>query len=128
MTLNTFLVEDNPLIRDTLIPTLEDLANARVVGIAEGEEAAIKWLDAEDGHWDLAVVDLFLKDGSGLGVLAACRGRAAHQRVVLLTNYATSTIREQAMGLGADAVFDKSMELEGLLDFCTMVESGGAQR
>lgn len=123
MTLTTFLVEDNPLIRENLIPTLQDLANARVVGIAEGEDAAIQWMAAQDGDWDLAVVDLFLKEGSGLGVLAACKHRAAHQRVVLLTNYATPQIRQQSLALGADAVFDKSTELDGLLEFCARIDA-----
>ena len=117
MAIITFLVEDNKTIRDHLIPTLEDLTSARVLGTAETEAEAVEWLRSHDGAWDLAVVDLFLKAGSGLGVLSGCKTRAAHQRVVLLTNYATDAIRDQAASLGADAVFDKSTELDGLLLF-----------
>ena len=117
MALITFIVEDNKTIRDNLIPTLEDLAAARVLGTAETESDAVEWLRSHDGGWDVAVVDLFLKEGSGLGVLRGCRKRQAHQRVILLTNYATDEIRAQAMALGADAVFDKSTELERLLSF-----------
>ncbi|RZM03413.1 MAG: response regulator [Variovorax sp.] len=113
----TFLVEDNPVIRDNLIPTLEDLGNARVIGMAETETDAIGWLRSHDGSWDLAVVDLFLKEGSGLGVLKGCHDRQPHQRVILLTNYATDDIRAQASALGADAVFDKSTEITEMLDF-----------
>ena len=40
-----------------------------------------------------------------------------HQRVILLTNYATAQVRERAMALGADAVFDKSTEISELLEF-----------
>lgn len=113
----TFLVENNPRIRENLIPTLEDLANAQVLGFAETEADAMEWLTAHDGQWSLAVVDLFLKEDSGLGVLQGCQGRQTHQRVVLLTNYATPEIRRQALALGADAVFDKSTELAELFKY-----------
>jgi two-component system OmpR family response regulator len=122
MALITFLVEDNKTIRDSLIPTLEDLARARVLGMAETESEAVHWLKEHNGSWDLAVVDLFLRKGSGLGVLEGCKDRQAHQRVVLLTNYATPDIRAQALLLGADATFDKSTELEGLFDFANSMQ------
>ncbi|MET0209845.1 MAG: response regulator [Burkholderiaceae bacterium] len=118
MALITFLVEDNKMIRDHLIPTLEELTGARVIGTAETEKAAIHWLRSHDGQWDLAIVDMFLMEGSGLGVLEGCRDRQAHQKVVVLTNYATADIRERSALLGADAVFDKSTELDALLEYC----------
>jgi ActR/RegA family two-component response regulator len=93
-----------------------------VLGTAETEAEAIHWLKSHDGSWDLAVVDLFLRQGSGLGVLNGCRDRQDHQRVVLLTNYATEDIRSQALALGADAVFDKSTELDELLDFANRMQ------
>lgn len=118
MVLITFLVEDSATIRNNLVPALADLAGARVVAFAEGEKEAVNWLKEHDGYWDLAVVDLFLRQGSGLGVLQSCRDRASHQRVVVLTNYATEEIRRRCASLGADAVFDKSTELEDLFEFC----------
>jgi len=114
----TFLVEDNPTIRDNLIPALEDMVNASIIGVAETEVDAAEWLAAHADEWQLAIVDLFLKEGSGLGVLASCRERRPNQRVVVLTNYATQDIRERCLKLGADAVFDKSNELDAFLDFC----------
>lgn len=118
MALITFIVEDNKTIRDNLIPSLEDLANAVIAGIAETESEAVEWLDAHRDVWHLAVVDLFLREGSGLGVLAACRERQAHQRVVVLSNYATSEMKSRCAQLGADAVFDKSNDLDAFFDFC----------
>ncbi len=118
MSLITFIVEDNPTIRENLIPTLEDLANAEVAGFAESEAEAIDWLSTHRDDWHLAVVDLFLKQGSGLGVLAACRQRGELQRVVVLSNYATPEMRNRCTELGADAVFDKSNELDAFFDFC----------
>ncbi|MGQ2981223.1 MAG: response regulator, partial [Polaromonas sp.] len=68
--------------------------------------------------WDLAIVDLFLKQGSGLGVLEACRNRKAQQKVIVLSNYATADIRKRCAQLGVDAVFDKSNEIDALINYC----------
>lgn len=120
MRLKTYIVEDNPTIRENLIGTLEELAFVTAVGIAETENEGKAWL-ANDAHdWDLAIVDLFLKQGSGLGVLAACHSRAPNRKVVVLSNYATADIRQRCAKLGVDAVFDKSNEIDALVDYCLM--------
>lgn len=113
-----FLVEDNALIRDNLILALEELVDMRVIAWAESEAEAADWLRDHPNGWQLAVIDLFLRDGSGLGVLQACRARNGRQRAVVLTNYADIDIRAQCLALGADAVFDKSTELDAFLEFC----------
>jgi two-component system, OmpR family, response regulator len=116
--LRTYIVEDNATIRENLIGTLEELAYIKALGWAETENEAKSWLAGHEGQWDLTVVDLFLKQGSGLGVLEACRGRPASQRVVVLSNYATADMRKRCMQLGADAVFDKSNEIDALVEYC----------
>ena len=126
MRLKTYIVEDNPTIRENLIGTLEELARIDAVGTAETENEGKAWLTENSGDWDLAIVDLFLKQGSGLGVLAACRDRLARQKVVVLSNYATADIRQRCAQLGVDAVFDKSNEIDALVDYC--IAQADAQR
>jgi two-component system, OmpR family, response regulator len=118
MKMRTYLVEDNATIRENLISTLEELAPVETVGTADSEEEGAAWLNGHDGQWDLAIVDLFLKKGSGLRVLEACRRRAARQKMVVFTNYATREMRVRCAQLGVDAVFDKSTEIENLLAYC----------
>ena len=98
--------------------TLEELAGIDAVGTAETENEGKTWLSQKAHPWDLAIVDLFLKQGSGLGVLAACRDRPSRQKVVVLSNYATADIRQRCTQLGVDAVFDKSNEIDALVDYC----------
>jgi two-component system, OmpR family, response regulator len=114
----TYVVEDNPTIRDNLIATLEELTDVNAVGTAETEGEGVDWLTNSNNAWDLAIVDLFLKQGTGLGVVSACKNRLPHQKVIVLSNYATQDVRKQAALLGADAVFDKSTEIEQLLAYC----------
>lgn len=121
MNLRVFLVEDNLTIRLRLMDMLTDLVDARLVGIAEQENDAVQWLNKHPDDWDVAIVDIFLKSGSGLPVVSACTGRSPKQRVLVLTNYATPEIRTQAYHLGADRVFDKSQDVDALIDYCTEV-------
>ena len=118
MELRTYIIEDNATIRENLIGTLEELASVRSLGWAETEDAARQWMAAHRGAWDLMIVDLFLKQGSGLGVLEACQDRSREQRVVVLSNYATPDMRKRCAQLGADAVFDKSNEIDALVEYC----------
>lgn len=118
MALTTYLAEDNQMILENLVETLEEITEVRVVAHAATQAEATRWLELQDGKWHLAIVDLFLKEGSGLGVLNGCRNREPYQKVVVLTNYATADIRRRACDLGADAVFDKSTELDALYAYC----------
>jgi len=124
--LRTYLVEDNPTIRENLVATLEELGGVASIGYADTEQQGSQWLTDHGGHWDLAIVDLFLKQGSGLGVLQACRARQPGQKVVVLTNYATPDIRVRCQELGVDAVFDKSNEIDALIDYCLALGEGGS--
>jgi len=124
---NTFIVEDSPIILDNLVATLEELAPVTVVGSAGDEASAVRWLADPSHDWDLVIIDVFLKSGSGLGVLKNSRKPGTHPgKRVVLTNYATSDMREKCAELGADRVFDKSSELDELIAYCTRLgEAGG---
>lgn len=124
--LKTYLVEDSPVIRDSLIATLEELAPVKVIGTAEDEATAVKWLTQPENHCDLVIVDIFLKSGSGLGVLAATKAMARHKTLVVLSNYATKDIRRKCLELGADRVFDKSDDIDALILYCNRLALGDA--
>jgi ActR/RegA family two-component response regulator len=81
MPLVAILVEGSQTIRENLIPALVELADVRVQAVAETEDQAKQCLADMGDAWQLMVVDLFLKEGSGLGVVRACRMRAPHLRV-----------------------------------------------
>ncbi|HEY0033675.1 MAG TPA: response regulator [Devosia sp.] len=118
MLISAFLVEDRPDIRDTLVDAMEEIAPVKFVGLADTEVSARRWLNSHDGSWDLAIVDLFLGEGSGFGVLKECQSRTPRQKVVVLTSYAQDNVLDRCRHLGADAVFDKSQDVEKLVNFC----------
>ncbi|MGE4241161.1 response regulator [Ramlibacter sp.] len=120
MTLRAYLVEDSPTIRDNLIEALREMAEAQPVGTAETEHEGRRWLTQNADGWDIAIVDLFLREGSGLNVIEALQNaRRPGQRVVVLSNHSSRDVKWRCEQLGADAVFDKSTEIEALVAFCT---------
>ncbi len=116
--LKTYIVEDSPRIRESLIAALEELAPVLVVGVAEDEAVAVQWLTQPGNQVDLAIVDIFLKSGSGLGILRSLSESQNRFKLVVLSNFATPDIRRKCLELGAQRVFDKSNEIELLLGYC----------
>ncbi len=123
-TIKTYIVEDSQLIRENLIATLEELAPVRVVGTADDEHSAVAWLAQAANQCDLVVVDIFLKSGSGLGVLRGMQGVQPQRKLVVLSNYATGDMRRKCLELGAEKVFDKSNDIDSLIQYCTRLAAG----
>lgn len=122
--LKTYIVEDSPVIRENLIATLEELVAVEVVGTADNESAAVYWLSQPRNVCDLVIVDIFLKSGSGLGVLSASARLLDHGKLVVLSNYATPDMRRKCLELGAHKVFDKSNEIDALITYCQRLAAG----
>jgi DNA-binding NarL/FixJ family response regulator len=110
-----FLVEDSPIVVDTLSATLEEMADVAIVGSASTEEEALFWFGSRTDACDVAIIDIVLPSGSGLGVLKGMKGFAPPPQRVVLTNYSTPDMHARCKALGAEKVFDKSTELEELM-------------
>lgn len=127
MALKAFVVEDNVSIRESLSEALAELAGIETSGAAGSEKAAVAWLTNPENQWDIAIVDLILEPGgSGFGVLNALRNRKPGRKMVVLTGTANPDVRRQCEKLGADGVFDKSIETDALLDYCLQLSRAAA--
>jgi DNA-binding NarL/FixJ family response regulator len=102
---------------------LASVGDFRVVGVSRTEAEAKLWLAEHPRAWDLALVDLVLDQGSGMGVIPLARATAGPgASIAVFSDYASDGIRGHCLRLGADAVFLKSQTRE-LLEFCA--ELGG---
>jgi DNA-binding NarL/FixJ family response regulator len=128
-TLKAFLVEDSPVIRESLVAALEELAPVEVIGTAPDERSAVAWMNGTGtpSQCDLVIVDIFLKSGSGLGVLRAAHELHRKWTMVVLSNYATADMQRRCLDLGAARVFDKSSDLDALIGFCEQLAGNGRQ-
>jgi DNA-binding NarL/FixJ family response regulator len=116
--LAVFVVEDNPEIHENLVEALEELTCVKVVGGAATEEGALEWT-AQNEAWDMLIVDLFLKGGSGMRVVQHVKRSRPMQKVIVFSNYVNASVRKRCAQLGVDAVFDKSTEIDALVDYCS---------
>lgn len=124
--LRIYIVEDNPIILRNLSETLEELTDVQVVGSAADEGTAVDCMRNDTPGFDLMIIDMFLASGSGLAVLRSAQALNVQARRIVLTNYATPDIRRRCTALGADRVFDKSSQIEDLLDYCISISDGTA--
>ena len=124
MTIAVLLVEDVKHLRGIVADLLATLGDFRVVGEVATEAEAILWLEEHPGGWDLAVIDLILEQGTGMGVVARCRQRPPGSKVVVFSDYATPGIQKHCMKLGADAVFQKSHDVQDFMAWCAALLPG----
>lgn len=127
--LQIFLVEDSAEIREALTQTLESSGTMVVAGYADNAAEAIQALDKV--QVDAAVIDLHLREGSGLEVLAHLAHANPNNILrVVLTNHTAPMFRRATEKLGADHFLDKSLEFERavelLADYAKRLSSGPA--
>lgn len=125
--LKAYVVEDNPTIRENLIGALEELTCVRVVGNCATEDEGLDWLERNTQDWDLAIIDLFLQRGSGIRLVQRISRRRDNQKIIVFSNYVNPSVRKRCAQLGVDAVFDKSTEIDFLVDYCARQCSQVAQ-
>jgi DNA-binding NarL/FixJ family response regulator len=110
------LIEDSESIRMRLAEALSEIEHIEVIGYAETEAEAISLL--RHIGWDVAVLDLQLKAGTGIGVLKSVTPdeRPPKSSIIVFTNYAFPQYKDRCLQLGAQGFFDKSRELHKLRD------------
>ena len=127
MTIRVFLVEDMVHMQGIVADLLSGVGDFRLAATSATEAEAKLWLSEHPGAWDLAIIDLVLDQGSGMGVVSQARSCAGEQggRIVVFSDYASDGIRDHCLRLGADAVFLKS-EAREFMKYCSGLEAASA--
>lgn len=108
--MNVFVVEDSSLLRERLLGTLEKVKGVRVIGFAETANEAIEQIQALNP--DAVILDIRLRQGTGLQVLQACKVPGKPPLVIVLTNFAYPQYRKKFLDAGAEFFLDKSNEFD----------------
>lgn len=106
--IRVFLVEDLAPMRELLTELFTWIGSFQVVGTASTEAEANLWLTESPGAWDLAIVDLLLAEGSGLGVVPRAKSISPDADVIVLSAFTSPGIQKHLMVHGAQEVFDKA--------------------
>ena len=106
------VVEASRLFVERLHDVLDHVSGIRVAGVVDTEDAALAAV--RGGGFDLILLDLDLRQGSGLSLLRAIARLAARPLAIVLANYDVAQYRRDAMALGAAYFFDKSKDIDQL--------------
>ena len=112
--LRVYLVEDSPHVRDLLLDFLNLPGEVEVVGYADTEADSVAAILSQPV--DAVIVDLKLREGSGMAVIESLRkaNLVPPPKIIVFTNHPFPEIRRRAMQLGADFFFDKSADYESV--------------
>jgi DNA-binding NarL/FixJ family response regulator len=123
--LRVIIVEDSAIIRARLAESIGEMSNVEIVGQVETEADALALL--KEARWDAAVLDLQLKQGTGLGVLKSLAhgARPANTKIIVFTNYAFPQYRDRSLSLGADYFFDKAREFHRVREVLNQLAGNG---
>jgi len=116
------LVDDHPLLRQGISQLINDQPDLVVCGEAEDRPGAMA--AAEATKPDLAVVDISLKDQSGLELIKDFKARFPELLVVVLTMHDESLYAERALRAGARGYVMKREASEKVLEAIRCVLSG----
>jgi CheY-like chemotaxis protein len=84
--------------------------------MATTEAEAIEQIGSME--FDVLIVDVELRQGSGINVIRSARLRwpaPLQPLIIVLTNYALPTVRQRCLAAGADYFLDKMQQFDQLL-------------
>lgn len=119
---NVVIVDDHPLFRRGLIQLLNSVAGFRLVGEAASGSEGIDLVNQLQP--DLLLLDLNMKDMSGLEVLKRIKGSDLETRVVMVTVSDQAEDLVAALRSGADGYLLKDMEPEQMLESLKAAAAG----
>ncbi|MBK6743860.1 MAG: two-component system response regulator NarL [Hydrogenophilales bacterium] len=116
------LIDDHPLFRKGMIQLLQTISDFEVVGEASNGKEGIALVKTVKP--DLLLLDLNMKDMSGLDVLKQIKAADLDTRVVMVTVSDQTEDLVAALRLGADGYLLKDMEPEQMVDSLASAAKG----
>lgn len=116
------LVDDHPVVREGVRRTLGRADDLEVVGEAEDVDTATQLIDSLSP--DLVVLDLSLRDRSGLELVRRLRIQKRPVRVMVLSMHEEPEYVHRALRVGADGYVVKHADAEELLSAVRQILSG----
>ncbi|MCX8056965.1 MAG: response regulator [Ignavibacteria bacterium] len=108
------IVDDSKQIREQI----KNMISARFKSLkfydAENLSEAVKIINTQPP--DILILDLALPDGNGLELIEQTKNKLTNTTKIILTNYPYKQFRQRAFELDVEHFFDKSIEMQKILD------------
>ena len=119
---NVILIDDHPLFRKGLIQLLQTIPEFNLVGEASNGREGIELVKSKEP--DLLLLDLNMKDMTGLEVLKQVKSLDLETRVVMITVSDQTDDLVTSLRLGADGYLLKDMEPEHMVESLRLAAQG----
>ncbi len=116
------IVDDHPIVREGIGRRIERQSDMEVCGEADSRAAALDLIATT--RPDLAIVDLTLKDSSGLELIKDIKVRSPHLPVLVLSMQDEAVYAERALNAGARGYVMKHEATENIIVAARQVLAG----
>ena len=112
--MKVLIVDDSAIVRVRLADLVLEVEG--VESVAQAQDALRGLELVRTVQPDVAIFDVRMPERSGIDLLEDVKRIGQPLKVIMLTNYPTPENREKCLSLGADYFFDKSSEIEQVID------------
>lgn len=116
------VVDDHPVVRLGIEQMLERVDDFTICGFAESEADAIGVI--EDRCPDLVVVDISLKNGSGLDLVKQLAAKDPSLKILVSSMHDENLFAERALRAGAKGYINKENAIDSMIEALRKVWSG----
>jgi DNA-binding NarL/FixJ family response regulator len=116
------IVDDHPIVRQGLTQLIAQASDLEVCG--EAADAATAVLAIDELHPDVAVVDLMLKESSGIELIKDIKSRCPDVRVLVISMHDEAVYAERALRAGAHGYIMKEEATHKVLTAIRRVLAG----
>lgn len=107
------IVDDHPAVREALALRIGRCADLQIVGEASGVAEALR--QYESCRPDVSVIDISLKEGSGIDLIKRIKARDPAARLLVWSMYDESLYGERALRAGASGYLSKETETSEII-------------
>ncbi|MGQ9863807.1 MAG: response regulator [Bacteroidia bacterium] len=126
MPIRVMVVDDHKLMIDGLVGILSEVPEIEIVGQATGVAETLKKLEQLHGQLDVILLDIRMKDGSGIDLMRQIHRKYPHIRGIALTMYDTEEYLSSMLRAGASGYILKNTSREELLQAIQTVHAGNS--
>lgn len=112
--MNILIADDSPIFRARLFTVLDEIEDLHIVGQAQSGQETLELFRRL--RPDAVVLDIRMPGMTGIQVLEELKKEVPGILVVMMTNYPYQQYRERCLAAGADHFFDKSCEIEKIIE------------
>ena len=109
-----FIVDDSHIVRARLMIIFGEIPGIEIVGQASNVYDAVNLIPKVMP--DFVILDIKLPDGNGIDILSRIKKEFPSISFIVLTNYPYPQIQEASIKAGADYFFDKSSEIDKVVE------------